>query len=548
MRKVIALLLVVCIIAGLVACGKKTKDSVNDTTGATAGTVQSVPLETTVATAPTVSTATDMTMEITDDTEPFLETETSEITQAPAATTDNKPVATNTTVAATVMSSTPTIATKPDSSKSAYYGKTIEIYGLGADDSYTDYSEYNQDHQWMMRAALVEWAEINGVRLVFSGDYDQNEILSAMAAGGKPDVIFHTDKFPSNANANVVTSLTDVEYKKLADICGPGYLDMMGYRTKSFGLVLPWSANTVCYYNKTLFEKYNVKTPKEYFMEGDWTWDNFQKCIEEVATDTDADGEFDIYGLPGDSLAQCRMVNPFKTNTAGKLINTIDDPMIQAYFQFKYDVFSVSKSVISAENNIHTNVDYPLFAMQLSDCEVYKFEQLYQQIPNGDELEVVPVPSYNGEGQLQWKQSCVSLATTCDERAAAIDMLAYLLQCGMKYISDYSMGAIACDYAGVQGLSPLSAKFLKAFTELCDSRKKSVKQVRNYDEKLIAKIYETFRGAEWYTYQTYTGVTLLTCYGEITQLPLESAIPKIKPKYQAEINKYNEIYFTESKN
>lgn len=50
-------------------------------------------------------------------------------------------------------------------------------------------------------------------------------------------------------------------------------------------------------YNKTLFEENNVKTPREYFDEGKWTWDSFAEVGHQMTKDIDADNEIDIYGF-----------------------------------------------------------------------------------------------------------------------------------------------------------------------------------------------------------------------------------------------------------
>lgn len=544
MKRVIVLLLAVCITAGFVACGKKAENptGVTNTTVGTETTDDHEATEGNMSADETVSVPSKGNdMPSNREPNPTAEPGMPSITESMGSVTA---VVTNATEATTA--TTATVAAKPNPLASPFNGKTIEIYGLGSEISYTDYSQYDGKYHWMMRAAVVEWAEMNGVRLVFAGEYDQNKILSAMDAGDCLDVVFHTDKFPGIANVDISASFTDAEYKKLADICGAEYLDMLNYRASSHGLVLPWAGNTVCYYNKTLFDNYNVKTPKEYFMEGKWTWETFQRCLEEMTMDTNADGEIDIYGLPGDSLTRCPMVNPFRTDDSGKLFNTIDDPMIQEFFQFKYNVFTEKKCALPSKNNIQTNVDFPMFAMQLSECEPYNAKQLYQSIPNGNEIEVVPVPAYEDRNLLQCTQACVSLASTCDERAAAVDMLAYLLKCGLKYVSDCSLGVIKCDYVGIQGTSMLSGEFLKVLTRMCESRAEDIKNLKNYDEALITKMYESFRDAEHYTYQTYIGVTLLTSYAEITRMLPESAIPVLKPKYEAEITRYNDLYINKS--
>ncbi len=50
-------------------------------------------------------------------------------------------------------------------------------------------------------------------------------------------------------------------------------------------------------YNKTLFKQFGVKTPREYFEEGNWTWDTFRDVALAMTGDTNGDGENDIYGF-----------------------------------------------------------------------------------------------------------------------------------------------------------------------------------------------------------------------------------------------------------
>lgn len=50
-------------------------------------------------------------------------------------------------------------------------------------------------------------------------------------------------------------------------------------------------------YNKTLFDQNGIKTPMEYFQEGNWTWDTFREVALSMTGDTDGDGNYDVYGF-----------------------------------------------------------------------------------------------------------------------------------------------------------------------------------------------------------------------------------------------------------
>jgi len=487
MKKLLALFLVLCTLVGLVACGKK----------------------------------------------------------EPASTNSSNPTTGNSTSDPTGTTEDPHLTVTPETSP--YKGKTLEIYGMGTAVSYTNYDSFGKgNYLWMMKAAIEEWAAINGAKIEYKGSYNQNTVLASIQSGDHPDLIFHSNQFPAISNVGLTAELTDAEYEKLASICGNVYLDMLKYKGKATGFVYPWSGTIMCYYNKTMFENYGVKTPKEYFMEGQWTWENFAKCMEETTKDIDSDGVIDTYGVPADSFNV--LVMPFRWEESGKLISTIDEPWMQDFIQFKYDSFTVKKVVQSpGANKIQKNVTYPMTAMQISDCEPYNFEHMYQSIANGDELEVVPIPEWRGEngetmGISTMTQSVVHMATSCDEREATVDLLAYLLKCGLKYISDFSLGAVKCDYVGMQGKCDLSKKWMEAFKKVCDDRAAAIKEIENYDEELVAKINEYLADKGLITNTVINKITVLSKFAEITKLPPASSIPIIKQKYQAELDAYNDTY------
>lgn len=427
-----------------------------------------------------------------------------------------------------------------------YAGKKLQIYGIGAQNYYTDYSQFGKgNYLWMMKVAIDEWATFNGVTIEYMGSYNQTGVLAEMMAGNSPDIVFQSNEFPQIANLGITSAFTDEEYAKLADICGEGYLDMMNYKSASHGVVYLWSSMQMVCYNKTMFETFGAKTPKEYFLEGNWTWETFMQCMEEVTNDLNVDGTLDTYGLPAASFDN--LVNPWKMDATGKLVSTIDEEWMQDFIQLKYEAFNKNLVLPSGKNQIRSNVTYPMCAMQISDCEPYNFEHLYQTLPNGDELEVVPVPEWrgsNGEtiGFSTVIQSAASLLTTCDEREAAVDLLAYLLQCGMKYVSDYSLGAVECEYEGIQGSCDLSKQWKQAFAKVCADRSADANEIRNYDKAYVTKINTYLSDKDKYISGTYADVSALTGYAEIIQMPPAFSIPAIREKYQKALDTYNDLY------
>ena len=446
---------------------------------------------------------------------------------------------------------TPSTST-PTTGKTSFKGKTLQIWGNGTAESYTDFeTKFGKgNYVWMMRAAIDEWAYINGVTIVYEGSYDQNAMLSAMASGSKPDILFQTEKFPAIANFGIVDAFTEEEYNTLTEIAGTSkYMDMMQYKTSSYGFVYPWSGNNMCYFNKTMFEKYDVKSPLDYFNEGAWNWDNFIRCMEEMTKDLNGDGTIDTYGCS--SWSTLDMINPIRMDEKGNVLNVVDEPWFFDYAEAMYQIYSV-KNIAYGRDNIQSNVTNPMVAMQLSDCEPYNFEHMFQYIANGDEIMVVPMPHWEGENGetkewLRWTQSCAHIVSSCDEREAAFDLLCYLMKCGLKYISDFSLGAIKCDYAGIQGLSPLSKQWKEAFAKVCQDRKAAIEEMEGfYDANHMTKVSDYLATLkDWYSYAAFGGITNLASYSELSKMPAASSIPVVKEKYQAALDKYNDLYVFE---
>jgi len=444
----------------------------------------------------------------------------------------------------------PTVATAAPGS---FTGKTLTVYGLGLAYPYTDYntSYYSQNYIQMMRLAADEWAAMQGVTIAYRGAYDQNTVIAGYSSGWPCDLIIPTDNIGLLLEMGLASPFTEAEYNTLATLVGDNrYLDVLGRKDQSYGMVLPWAGNMMVYFNQSMFAKYKVKSPLEYYNEGSWTWENFAKCMTEITRDTDGDGTTDIYGLPGDSWVN--LVNPQKWDGfTGKMLSTIDDPWIQDFIQMKYNAYQVSGSSKNGENNIKTST---MFAMQISACETYDPQDVFKVSANGDALIAVPLPRWEGENNeseewVKLTQMSAHIFAGTTEREATFDLLCYLTKCGMKYIADCSLGAISCDYAGIQGNTDASKKWKDTFTADIQQRKAKLEDQKDYDPTYVSKIAKALaQGGEWYVYtpyraSSYTYLNLLTCT-EICEKPPAESIPIIKEKYLDILKQFNKAYYS----
>ena len=426
----------------------------------------------------------------------------------------------------------------------AFAGKTIQIYGYSS--AQYDYIEDmgKGNYIWMMRAAIDEWAALNHVTVQFLGDYDQNAILGAINSGEKPDMLIECQEFPLPANMGLLRPFTDEEYALLAKTCGNVYLDMIEYKGKSYGVQKPWSGNHLLYYNETMFEDYGVKTPAEYYKEGQWTWDNFYKCMEEMSKDLDGDGVFDTYGCGWANVEW--MYIPYSYNEAedGTISHNFNIDMYRKLRQMLYDGDAAGIIGGYSDCNIST---YPRPAMHVGDAEWYNFEHLLQETASGDIIRTIFQPTYQAgdEGRrLLYTQEYMSLFKTCDEVEACMSLLQYILRCGMRYMAEYSLGMYGCKYEGIRGVTEYSLGWRTNFQAVVEERIENKEAWGDvWDQKLWDMMYEDILKCEAKIGRSYPevgegGATA----DEINELPPASAMPLIIAAADSFCKAYNDLY------
>lgn len=105
-----------------------------------------------------------------------------------------------------------------------------------------------------------------------------------------PDVIFINNLYlPIYANAGVLEEIGN----KISDplIFFEKSLKALSYNDKIYAVPRDVS-NLVIYYNKDLFNKYNIPCPNKY-----WTFDDFLILAQKLTKDADNDGKIDTWGI-----------------------------------------------------------------------------------------------------------------------------------------------------------------------------------------------------------------------------------------------------------
>lgn len=122
------------------------------------------------------------------------------------------------------------------------------------------------------------------VELVYcSQDKYVEEILALIAAGNAPDIFVENQTFPVTLQIAQEISASGLDLsepiwdKQIMKAC------TVGNKCYAVNTVNgPWNGAGIVIYNKELMEANGIKTPSEYYDEGNWTWDTMTEVMKQV--------------------------------------------------------------------------------------------------------------------------------------------------------------------------------------------------------------------------------------------------------------------------
>ena len=171
---------------------------------------------------------------------------------------------------------------------------TFKRYSWG-DPTDTTHPDVKKKIDWIYEQTGVKEEH---VRIAY-GQMDMKYVLD-ISADNAPDALYLTDeRFPRYIVKGLGQPL-----EKFAEVTNSGreywqkIMDGNPFKWKgeTYGLTEGINPYYV-WYNKTMFEENDVKTPVEYYDEGNWTFDTLADCAKKLTADTDGDGTVDRYGF-----------------------------------------------------------------------------------------------------------------------------------------------------------------------------------------------------------------------------------------------------------
>lgn len=225
------------------------------------------------------------------------------------------------------------------------------------------------------------------VELVFCSQAGYiEELLALISAGNSPDIFVENTTFPMTLQIAQEISATGLDlnepiwdWQKI-NACSVG--DKI-YAIDTVNSI--WSGLYCVIYNRELMESNGIKTPAEYYAEGNWTWETMEECMKQVSALGD-----DYYG--GSIPDMFNLLTSVGTDivkydhTSGKFSNTLSNPQTIKVMQY---VANLSKQ------NLLTNQEtFSLGRVGLIVKDPYGLKKIgYFRAMDGLDLGVTYIPA-----------------------------------------------------------------------------------------------------------------------------------------------------------
>ena len=446
-----------------------------------------------------------------------------------------------------------TAATTEPEETNPFKGKEITIFKSDPETVHSNLQgwDYTQGEQLTIDEWLLE-NEVTAKYLVASSDL--SGMMAAVNSKNGPDLMSTNTNFPNIANIGLVQPI-DEYYDELAEICGTEYLDLMTYQGHCYGVCMPLAGTRLFQYNKTLFENMGVKTPREYFEEGNWTWETLMKCAEEITRDTDGDGVNDIVGMGGLYLSE-RLMPSCTIDETGRISSTLNSNKARVLFQMLYEEITLNGTIYRTNNSGAPTMvaeDNVYIAMNYAKNDIWDPAGLYAVTADGDIIESVPQPMYEANDpdyKIERNYFQFAVPNGAQNLEASVSIMDYLLEagCAMEMMPS---GLTNYEFTGLRGTTEDSKAYIEKRQKAYEEAKAIVEALPEYDTEYIAKLLEYIDSYPAYSEQVYSGVTRkFTSQGAekwatLYTDPASTSIAAAYPVHQAECDTYNSKYIFE---
>ena len=355
------------------------------------------------------------------------------------------------------------------------------------------YEAFEKKYGGKVTYEVTTWDELEG------------KIVTANAAGKGPDIVYANEqsfiKYALNSIIKPIDGLIDLSNEKWDPIS-----QQLVWKGKHYVPVPKGTANEkLVYFNQTMFEAAGVKTPLEYFEEGDWTFANFEKCAREMTADTNGDGKTDQWGWASWQMHVFMYANGGKSVTIGEdgsVSVTLEEKNTMDGLQFLKDGYS-KYGYIKPDGNTTWQTAFPQGEVAMMTENVFPAWGYMGDMK--DEWDIVPFPV--GPGNTE-KKNIVSAGGNC-----------------LSFTTKNEAGAIA--YLELQNEHTISIEQNQIKKVFSEAQQKRIKEAR--ENSLLVSFEQNFGFWERTQWQLLFEVTN-------PETAVSATVQKWKPVLQSNIN------------
>ncbi len=286
------------------------------------------------------------------------------------------------------------------------------------------------------------------------------KLTSQLSAGNAPDIFYLDSSYAQQFIRSGAIYPLDFFVKKynfpVSDF-SPSLLKPFEYNGRIYGFPKDFST-LVLFYNKKLFDKYNVAYPTS-----NWTWLDFLDAAEKLTHPKDG-----VYGLGLYSNALNRVL-PFIYQNGGKLVNpdlttALGNPEDVQAIKFYFDLHTKYKVAVSPQDVgtgwLGDEFGKEKVAMIESGPWAYSFlKENYPQVDFG----VAPLPMNRKRATMIYTV-CYAIPRTSKNKDAAFKAMEFLLGKGMKIFTE-KLGVIPTRDAIIKSEKLMSDPVKRIFIE-----------------------------------------------------------------------------------
>lgn len=183
-------------------------------------------------------------------------------------------------------------------------------------------------------AAAKWWKENTGGVIdlkVIAADIYPTKLMAMIGAGTPADIVMVDQRgwMPRLAVLNVLEPVDSYIKKTDLQDYEQRLFDSYTWKGKHYAAYVNGAWGYALWYNKTMFTNNGLKTPREYWDEGNWNWDTFLEVAKELTQDTNKDGKTDQWGYANWG------VEVFPSSNNARMTKTNDDGTVNVIWNNK---------------------------------------------------------------------------------------------------------------------------------------------------------------------------------------------------------------------